>query len=183
MLSSLCAQNLFVGAYRKPENHYYYRTKHYYRTCFIRYVNTKAIKRMETFRVRNSAPDQQRKILLPLSFGVSSLVLLHILDFHIKTQKAKTGRAGYALVVLFVDCSSVESSGPKKDLLSQVSERYPDHQYSTVPLEDVCRISATDDALLDLLPDSSLEKSGTPLERLSTLMNSLIVCRPKCPEF
>jgi cytoplasmic tRNA 2-thiolation protein 2 len=128
---------------------------------------------METFRVRNSAPDHQRKILLPLSFGVSSVVLLQILDYHLKTQKAKTGRTGFSLIVLFVDCSSVENAAPNAGLLGQVSERYSDHQYATVPLEDICRIGAADDALLDLLPDSSLKKSGSPLERLWTLMNSL----------
>lgn len=148
-------------------------TNYDYRTCFIRYVNTKAIKRMETFRVRNSAQDQQRKMLLPISFGFSSLVLLHILDFHIGTQKARTNRAGYSLTLLFVDCSSVETSAPKPDLLSEVSKRYPGHEYATVQLEDVFRSGAADETLNGLLPTSSLETSGTPLERLSTLMNSL----------
>ncbi|KAF2278251.1 uncharacterized protein EI97DRAFT_373078 [Westerdykella ornata] len=141
--------------------------------CFIKYVNTKAIKKMESFRVRHSAPDQQRKILLPLSLGVSSLSLLHILDRQLRSQTHKSGRTGFALVVVYVDESQINESGPSRDLLAQVRGRYPDHEYATVLLQDLFRLIPADDPLLRLLPDQNLENERTPLDHLVALMNSL----------
>ncbi|KAF2008386.1 cytoplasmic tRNA 2-thiolation protein 2 [Aaosphaeria arxii CBS 175.79] len=142
------------------------------RDCFNRYVQTKAIKRMETFRVRNSAPDQQRKILLPVSFGVSSVSLLHILDTHLKTQQAKTGRTGYSLVVFFVDTSSIDEKSPNPELLKRLQESYPDHTYVSVALQDLVAHIPPGDPLLELVPALGLENTPT-LERFSTLVNSL----------
>jgi cytoplasmic tRNA 2-thiolation protein 2 len=121
--------------------------------------------------VRNSAPDQQRKILLPISFGVSSVTLLNILDHHLKTQMAKTGRTGFSLHVLFVDSSRIHSASPNADLLSGLQKRYPDHQYITAALEDVFQYAKADDSLLELLPGNNVDTPS--LEQISTLMNSL----------
>ncbi|KAF2188876.1 hypothetical protein K469DRAFT_564494 [Zopfia rhizophila CBS 207.26] len=152
------------------------RTEPLCRKCFTKYVHTKVIKRMETFRVRNSAPDQQRKILLPISFGVSSVILLHVLDHHLKNQKAKTGRTGYVLIVLFVDTSSVECLAQRENLLSQCQERYPDHKYASAPLHDVFSIQSPEHkSLLGLVSEMDLEPEAdrTATEQLSALMKSL----------
>lgn len=128
---------------------------------------------MESFRVRHSAPDQQRKILLPLSLGVSSLTLLHILDRQLRLQTEKSGRTGFTLVVVCVDESQVNKSAPSLDLVALVRNRYPDHEYVTVPLQDIFRLLPANDPLFGLVPNQNPETDTTPLGQLVALMNSL----------
>jgi len=94
-------------------------------------VQTKVVKRMESFRVRNSKTDEQRKLLLPISFGVSSVILLHILDQHLDIQLSRTGRAGFSLCVVFID-SAVESTNNTTSFnkLHKLQSRYPRHSYN-----------------------------------------------------
>lgn len=141
--------------------------------CFIRYVNTKAIKRMESFRVRNADPNKQRKILLPMSFGVSSVALLNVLDFHLKSQQEKTGRTGYSITVMFVDTRSIDPAGPSPDVLTGLKERFPNYEYASVAIQDVFTSVAPDDSLFSLLPSSDVREDASPLNKLSALMNSL----------
>ena len=52
--------------------------------CFTNYVRHKAVKRIDTYKGSKSqkqvGADKKKRLLLPLSGGVSSLVLLQILD-------------------------------------------------------------------------------------------------------
>jgi len=127
---------------------------------------------MESFRVRFST-DQQRKILLPLSFGVSSISLLHVLDRHLKTQAEKTRRTGFSLSILYVDTSSVETSCPNESLSVLVQERYPDHQYASLPLHEVFDLAGKDTSLLDLLPSASTRTDLSAAGKLSSLLSSV----------
>jgi cytoplasmic tRNA 2-thiolation protein 2 len=139
----------------------------------VRYVHTKAIKRLELLRVRNAAPDQQRKFLLPISFGVSSVALLGILDHHLKRQKTNTGRTGFSLIIFFVDCSSVEKSPANNDLLARVKDLLPDHDYVSASLPEVFHLIPTDDPLHGLLPSVKVEEDVGSSEPLTVLMNAL----------
>ncbi|KAF1989956.1 hypothetical protein K402DRAFT_325517 [Aulographum hederae CBS 113979] len=105
--------------------------------CFVKYVSTKTVKRLETFAVRHSEPDKERRLLLPLSMGVSSLTLLHILQGHLNRQIERTGRTGFSLHVVFVDCSIIDDAAPTVVSLRTVQERFPGPIYSTVRLEDI----------------------------------------------
>jgi cytoplasmic tRNA 2-thiolation protein 2 len=137
--------------------------------CFARYVHTKAIKRLESFRVNFAAsPDQQRKILLPLSHGVSSTTLLHILDLHLNTQRSKTNRTGFAISVLVVDEGSLDSAR-----LGRVRERYANHEYASLPLHDVFRLLPDDASLRALLPESQIQEVPSTQEQLTSLIASL----------
>src|ERR1700761_8696349 len=71
-------------------------------SCFTAYVRTKIIKRMPTFRSKNARSERQQTFLLPLSFGLSSISVLHTLSAHQKYQEERTGRAAYRLHVLHV---------------------------------------------------------------------------------
>ncbi|KAF2111399.1 cytoplasmic tRNA 2-thiolation protein 2 [Lophiotrema nucula] len=142
------------------------------RDCFIKYVHTKVIKRMESFRVRNTAPDQQRKILLAVSFGVSSVSLLNILDHHLQTQKAKTGRTGFSLNIIFVNTSSVDSSAVPLDLRQRLQERFSEYHFTSVGLQDVFN-DPQRDALHDIAPGLEVAGDSSPLQQLETLFKSL----------
>lgn len=135
-------------------------------------MHTKAIKRLESFRVNFAASlDQQRKILLPLSHGVSSTTLLHILDLHLKTQRRKTNRTGFAIVVLHIDQGS-QASG-LSSLLQQVQQQYPDHEYTSLPLHDIFRFLPEDAYIRGLVPESETQANATPQTQLTSIITSL----------
>ena len=103
----------------------------------MNYVGTKIAKKMESYRVRNTSLDKPRTVLLPLSFGVSSVTLLHILDRQINTQLERTGRTGYSIHVLMVDESILHGGSYDPGRESLLKQRYPRHEFSVVPLEGV----------------------------------------------
>ncbi|KAF1924217.1 uncharacterized protein M421DRAFT_95623 [Didymella exigua CBS 183.55] len=138
--------------------------------CFARYVHTKAIKRLETFRV-NFHTNEERKVLLPLTFGVSSTTLLHILDLHLKTQMSKTGRTGFALNVVAI--GHAEGTLPVEDLLEKVRQQYPGHEYAALPLHDVFRTISEDATLQDLVAEAVDGENPSNQEKLAVLINSL----------
>ena len=130
--------------------------------CFARYVHTKCIKRLESFRV-NFGAEQQRRILVPLSFGVSSTTLLHILDLHLKTQKSKTGRTGFAISVIYVE--DPEQKVHAAQLLDKAREQYPDHHYVSLPLHDVYRMVPDDASIRSLVPRTDETAGRSPAAR------------------
>lgn len=71
--------------------------------CFQKYVSSKILKRMETYRFKNQVGNTQKRLLLPISGGVSSLVLLEVLDRQIRKQLKQQGRTAYALTLCHVD--------------------------------------------------------------------------------
>ncbi|KAJ4984844.1 hypothetical protein SVAN01_09628 [Stagonosporopsis vannaccii] len=140
--------------------------------CFARYVHTKTIKRLETFRV-SFHTTEERKVLLPLSFGVSSTTLLHILDLHLKTQMSKTGRTGFTLSVVTI--GPHDQTQTSADQLERVRVQYPNYEYAALPLHDVFRLIPSDAALRNLIPNSDAVDgaSSDNQGQLSRLINSL----------
>ena len=135
------------------------RTEPLCKDCFLKYVKTKAVKRMESFKPRNLPRDQHRRLLLPISYGLSSISLLHILDQHLQTQKQRTGRTGFSLHILHINCDQEPKSDAQEKLKALV-ERYPDHQYSSTQLATVFALKrrpaeTQNDASCDLSDDSS----------------------------
>lgn len=127
------------------------------------------------YYVKNRAANEERKLLLPVSFGVSSVTLLCLLDEHLKRQIAKTGRTGYALHILYVDTSAVERDVPEPGRLNQLEEAFPGHEHSSVPLADIFNsIKAKD--ILDDVPETAAIGTGdavTSHEKLERLILSL----------
>lgn len=104
----------------------------------MKYVATKTLKRLETNKLRGGFKDPQRSLLVPISFGVSSIVLLHVLDQQL-SSRAEAGRhAGYNLHILFVDQSAVLEQASLRDSLDLLKQRYPSHTFTLVLLEDCC---------------------------------------------
>ena len=108
---------------------------------------------------------------MPLSFGVSSTTLLHVLDVHLKTQKSKTGRTGFAITVVAIE--NAETSLPVESLLAKVREQFPDHEYTSLPLHDVFRLLPDDAALRKLVQSPAENEDDTPQTQLTRLINSL----------
>ena len=91
---------------------------------------------MEGFQTRHTQPGQQRRLLLPLSFGASSSSLLHILDKQLQRQMTRTGRTGFSLHVLHIFTNATDDVGDM-ERLRLVKDRFPNHEFSTVSLYDI----------------------------------------------
>ena len=104
----------------------------------MKYVVTKILKRLETKKLRGGYKDPQRTLLMPISFGISSIVMLHVIDQQL-SKRVEAGRhAGYNLHVLFVDQSAVIEQASPNNSLHSLKQRYPSHTYTVVALEDYC---------------------------------------------
>lgn len=105
--------------------------------CFDKYVRSKCIKRMETYRVRY--PDTTpRTLLLPVSFGISSTTLLYLLCGQLARQSSQAGRTGFSLLIVHVDETCIDSSLPSRSHLDALRSRFPDAgHYTAVGIEDI----------------------------------------------
>jgi cytoplasmic tRNA 2-thiolation protein 2 len=124
----------------------------------IRYINTKVIKRMENFRVRNSTIDTPRLFLLPVSFGVSSMALLHLLDGQLQGQLSRMNRTGYELLVAHVN---MPSAAPTGEYFKKLEERYPRYTFSSV---DLAEIFGYPSSILETLGESDLSSAPSGLD-------------------
>jgi cytoplasmic tRNA 2-thiolation protein 2 len=125
--------------------------------CFVRFINTKVIKRIEatSFRVRDSTRNMKRKLLLPVSGGVSSMTQLHILNGHLEAQVSRTGRAAFELAVLLIDDGS-HDQGDLHSFWEVLQQRYPKHEYRLSPLATNTKVAEADEPSVDSLDISKL---------------------------
>lgn len=126
-------------------------------------------------------------LLLPFSFGVSSLALLHILSDQMASQLARVGRTGYELLVVWVDdCGVVgneERSQQCQELFKDLKQRYATGgtedqesiRFLVVPLEEIysygrsCAGSCGENTTLYEPPLCDLHKLRTLISSISTL--------------
>ncbi|KAI9713107.1 MAG: cytoplasmic tRNA 2-thiolation protein 2 [Bogoriella megaspora] len=144
---------------------------------------------MEIFRVRHSTPGEKRLLLVPMSFGVSSILLLHVLNEHLNSQKRRTGRTGYDLRVVHVNTSTVEHALDQMQRLADLKARYPSWQYSILDFRDVVHLPDLDglipkrpendrpdtsdlEKLLISLPSATCRSDAISILRTRLLVNS-----------
>ncbi|KAJ5160045.1 Cytoplasmic tRNA 2-thiolation protein 2 [Penicillium canariense] len=94
---------------------------------------------MADYRQMKKPNIQQIKLLLPLSLGVSSSILLHILNADIQRQLAKPyGGLGYDLHILVVDPSTILPSSTKYDQAYEAATKaFPDLKLTRLPFHSV----------------------------------------------
>jgi cytoplasmic tRNA 2-thiolation protein 2 len=102
---------------------------------------------------------------------MSSVTLLHILDLHLKTQKSKTGRTGFAISAIYIE--DPEQDLPAEELLNKARQQYPDHEYASLPLHDVFRVVSDDASIRSLVPQLEQKSHPSSEEQLAQLINSL----------
>ena len=125
---------------------------------------------MESFGIRITYDSPQLTYLIPLSLGISSISLLHVLDHHIEGQLQKSGRAAYGLHVLYVDMPGVYDFEDSRAKFESIKERYPKNTFSTVQLLDALD-ELEDELFLDSAASSSDSSSSTD-EKLDRLLAS-----------
>ena len=144
------------------------------RECFESYITTKIVKRLESYKVRGGFKDPPKILLLPLSFGVSSIIMLHMLDQQFRIQLERINRTGYEIKVLFIDQCAVIGQTEYEAHLSLLKQRYPSHIYSVVSLENVFDYNINlEDELSNKATFGDNSPSSTNLERMDCLLSSL----------
>lgn len=109
--------------------------------CFSRYVTSKVLKRMESYRFKTLTGDDRRRLLLPVSGGLSSLVLLQILDGQLRRQIASRNRTAYDLVLVRIVLPEHEGSTAIDGDYARLAEAFPMHTFFPVlKLHDVFQL-------------------------------------------
>lgn len=142
--------------------------------CFIKYVKTKISKRMVTNKIRGAFNDPPRTLLLPLSFGSSSVALLHILDEQISAQLDRSGHASYSIHIVHINESLVDETPECSELTNSVRERFHSHKFSSLSLEDAFDyLSSQEGVFRDELYLALDQKTVENRARLNRLLSSL----------
>lgn len=118
--------------------------------CFTKFIATKCIKQIGILgketrpppSTTGGPPTGTRRYLLGLSLGVSSTVLLHLLNENVEFQLAKGRNAPFDLTVVHVDTSLQLSSSPSSSSPQTAAEtalaayraRYPRFAFHCIPL-------------------------------------------------
>ncbi|EEA26233.1 Cytoplasmic tRNA 2-thiolation protein 2 [Talaromyces marneffei ATCC 18224] len=142
------------------------------RDCFIDYAGRKVAAVMSAYRPQKNVTPP--KVLLPLSLGISSSSLLHIVD---RLQKFQLNRslatAGFDLHVLVVDPTTVHPGYTDvKANSDSAKETFPNHTYTMIPLHRIFEYDAT---INDTLRDFGFvgENFGSDKERLDAFRASM----------
>ena len=137
--------------------------------CFLKYISTKVIKRMEAARVRGSYDEKPRRLLLALSGGSSSVSLLHILDAHISGQVKKSARPRYELLVVHV-----KLEGGQEVDIERLRRRFPRHVFEVV-LPEQSNVALSTSKAETKIPLQSLTSPTSRADLASiTLRNTLL---------
>lgn len=131
----------------------------------------KAVKRLEVASKEiRAAPTQTKKVLVGLSFGVSSSSLVNVLDESAKNQLKKRPTPAYDPVVVHVDTEMGDhtSSSPSETqrLLDKFRERYPRFTFRSIPLTTVLDLDTIDWSALTVAPSSGEDGEKGPAGRL-----------------
>lgn len=145
----------------------------------MRYIGSKPLKRMEEYRIKGISKEHHRTLLLPVSCGVSSVTLLHLIDQLLQSQVDRTGRTGFILHVLLVDTSREEAIAPTIGQLESLRERYSRHIYTALTLAESLNygIEFAEDLLPGRFPSdshatSSIDQSQARLDEFLSSMPS-----------
>lgn len=127
--------------------------------------------------MKNDSSHRQKKLLLPVSGGVSSVVLLEVLNSHIQRQLASRGRAAYELEVLIVDTSCIDESAGAAGLVECFKDKFPTSHFSLLSLGAVFKL---DNDIGNALSKLGFHKQGDeePEAEVERLMKSALT--PTC---
>ncbi|OJK01713.1 hypothetical protein ASPACDRAFT_41976 [Aspergillus aculeatus ATCC 16872] len=163
---------------REAQPAFILRSRHVCQDCYIRFVKYKPFKRTENYRLRRNMPqDGPCKLLLPLSYGLSSTVMLHMLHEQVETMRLKPhGPKGYELLVLTIDPSTINPSIPPHDeAFSLAEKRFPHCSFTTVPFHSIFDYDPSISEVMSLYAHAKFEDqtSLSNQERLEAFRSSI----------
>ncbi|KAJ5587392.1 uncharacterized protein N7459_003157 [Penicillium hispanicum] len=107
--------------------------------CFKWFLSMKIVRRMEKYKPIKNSSDVRHQLLLPVSLGVSSSVLLHVLDTQIQRSLSKPlGKRGYDLHILVLETSTITASKTQCEKSFEAAKTaFPMHTYTRLPLHSI----------------------------------------------
>lgn len=140
-------------------------------SCFTKYISSKILKRMDTYRFKNQTDggsNARKHLLLPASGGTSFLVLLEVLDRQIQKQLAQQGRTAYDLTICHIDNDIVLNAdkygiGGAQNVSwwTAVQQTFPQHNYlPIISLTEACQHDGTLEADLQSLGFSKCQNEN-----------------------
>lgn len=138
----------------------------------MKYVKTKAFKRLEGNNVRSAFNDLPKSLLLPVSLGVTSISLLYILDEQFLAHLKRSGRTSCTLHILYIDHSPSNEQIDHRRRIDLLKERFPLHTYTMLSLEDVFAYQLDIEKEILGLQSVSLSTDDKPA-RLQHLLSNL----------
>jgi cytoplasmic tRNA 2-thiolation protein 2 len=99
---------------------------------------------------------------------------LHLLDGQQKSQRERTGRTGFTLLVVYVDESAVDPAVPGRECLDALRERFPDvGEYRAVALEEIYNYGSAVREAASENGVALVDEGRNSMERLQRLLGSL----------
>lgn len=109
-------------------------------------MSLKVLRRIENYRRPKSVPKgQPYKLLLPLSFGLSSSVMLHAVNAQLERQLSKPyPMVGFEVHVLIIEPSSISpSSASAESRFDLLKKTFPRHSYNMLPFHSIYEYEPT----------------------------------------
>ena len=141
------------------------------KACLSRYVSTKVYKRLESNKIRGGYNEPAKRILLPVSFGVSSICLLYVLDEHLKNRLEQGRHAGFTLQVLHIDQYCLGSASIQ-DQSTALKQRFPAYQFSSMLLEDFWDYNMNIGNFLDETQQRDVAELSSNSEKLQYILST-----------
>ena len=129
---------------------------------------------MEINKVRGAYNEPPRTLLLPLSFGTSSVALLHVLDEQISAQLGRSGRANYRIHIVHINESFDTEGAEYRKIANLLRERFSSHKFSILSLEDAfIYLSNEEGKFCDAIPQALGQKYADNRACLDQLLSTL----------
>lgn len=139
--------------------------------CFKKYVHTKVVKRLEAKKIRGGYNETAKSILVPISIGVSSLSLVHVLNTQLQERSNNSKHPGYFLHLLFVDESSYSDEHYPGSVVTALKETFPSQELSVILLQECFEYGIALDDIGECNEASSYQSSDR-VHRLNNLLAS-----------
>ncbi|KAL4973132.1 hypothetical protein BDW66DRAFT_108697 [Aspergillus desertorum] len=146
--------------------------------CYIKFVGYKVFKRMEKYRLRRDLPRSGPcPVLLPLSYGLSSSVLLHMVHGQVERLLTKPhAPPGFELHVLIVEPSMISPpSSPHHGAFQSLQQQFPHASFTQLQLHSVFDyVPGLNDILAEYAGQTFADDSSLPSkERLDAFRASI----------
>ena len=140
--------------------------------CFVKYVHTKVIKRLESNKIRGGFNEPVRHILLALSLSISSVSLLHLLDTQLKERSHQGRHPGFVIHLLFIDESRIAGLTSSQKQIQTVKTAFSAHEIDVIPIQDCFKYGINIDEY-SRREGQSEDTATDPLQRLETCLISV----------
>ncbi|KAJ5370777.1 Cytoplasmic tRNA 2-thiolation protein 2 [Penicillium cataractarum] len=159
------------------------RKRQYCGNCFQRFAAHKVLLRMSKYKQLKKETGQTPKLLLPLSLGVSSSVLLHIINGDIERQLANTFvNLGFELTILVIDPSTILTPDAKyNQAYEAVTKAFPKLTFNRLPFHSVFEYVSDMKEIVQEYAGSSFtdDESLSNEDRLTTFRASISTATSK----